>query len=476
MVDWRRPGRRVWHWLDQRVGLDAIWKKAGLHPVPPETASNRYGWLFVLGFVTLALFLLQILTGVALVSRYIPSTASAYQSVEVITHEGWSGRLIRGMHWWGASLMIVFMVLHLIRVFLTGSYKFPREVNWITGVLLLVLVLAMGFTGQLLRWDQDGLWGVVVAAQYAGRVPLIGDAFQRFILAGDTVGGATLSRFFALHVIIMPLLILAIVGVHLALVLYHGISERPREGEPVDPATYKEKYEALLEREGKPYWPDAAWQEMLVAGLVIAGILALALFAGPRPLGAPPDPAHVPSHPRPDWFLMWYYSLLAIKPRGWEDATMVYLPIVAFLLLIALPFLRSRGERALSRRPAAVAVTVALAMALASLTVVGYRGPWVPDFETRPFTSQDLPGASTQVLEGAQIYYSFGCQYCHVAAGRGGPWGPDLTHVTHRLRTTTITERIVSGIGDMPPYRGRLTAEQLAALLAFLAAAPEIER
>jgi ubiquinol-cytochrome c reductase cytochrome b subunit len=466
---------RVRSWLNVRIGLDRIWEKVGKHPVPPETTSNGYGWLYVLGFVTLALFILQIVTGIALVSRYIPSTASAYQSVEVITTEGWSGRMIRGMHYWGASLMILFMLFHLFRVFLTGSYKFPREANWITGVLLLVLVLAMGFTGQLLRWDQDGLWGVVVAAQYAARVPLIGDAFQRFILAGDTVGGATLSRFFSLHVVIMPLLILALVGIHMGLVLYHGVSEKPRAGEPVDPATYQARYESMLEREGKPYWPDAAWQELVVVGAVVAGILALAYFAGPRPLGLPPDPAIVPTHPRPDWFLVWYYSLLAVKPRGFEDATMVYLPIVVFLLLVALPFARSTGERALSKRPVAVAVAVAVALSLGSLTLVGYRGPWVPDFETRPFTQEDLRGAPPEVVAGAEVFHAMACQYCHRVAGRGGPWGPDLTQVTHRMRHTTITDRIVSGIGDMPAYRGRLTSEQLAALLAFLAAAPELE-
>jgi ubiquinol-cytochrome c reductase cytochrome b subunit len=468
--------RRVREWLNDRLGLDRIWQKAGKHPVPPEAASNGYGWLYVLGFVTLSLFLLQILTGIALVSRYIPSTDAAYESVATITREGWSGRMIRGMHYWGASLMILFMVLHLARVFLTGAYKFPREANWITGVLLMGLVLAMGFTGQLLRWDQDGLWGVVVAAQYAARVPLIGDAFQRFILAGDTGGGATLSRFFSLHVVIMPLLILGLVGVHLALVLYHGVSEKPRRGEAVDPATYRERYHARLEREGRPYWPDAAWQELVVAGGVVAGVLALAAFVGPRTLGLPPDPTVVPTHPRPDWFLVWYYSLLAVKPRGWEDATMVYLPIVAFLLLIALPFLRSTGERALSRRPAAVAIAVGVALALGSLTVVGYRGPWVPDFQTRPFTAEELPAAEPEVVVGARVFYDMGCQYCHVVAGRGGPWGPELTHVAQRMRHTTITDRIVSGIGDMPAYRGRLTSEELAAIMAFLRAAPELGR
>jgi ubiquinol-cytochrome c reductase cytochrome b subunit len=469
-------GRRIRDWFNSRLGLDKIWQKAGKHPVPPEATSKRYGWLYVLGFVTLALFLLQIVTGIALVSRYIPSTGAAYQSVEIITSEGWSGRMIRGMHYWGASLMILFMALHLARVFLTGSYKFPREANWLTGVLLLVLVLAMGFTGQLLRWDQDGLWGVVVAAQYAARVPLVGDAFQRFILAGDTVGGATLSRFFALHVVIMPLLILAIVGVHLALVLYHGVSEKPRKGVAVDPATYRQHYDQRLKDVGRPYWPDAAWQELVAVAVVVAGVLALAAFAGPRPLGLPPDPTLVPSHPRPDWFLVWYYALLAVKPRGWEDATMVYLPIVAFLLLVALPFARSKGERALAHRPVAVAVAVTVALALGSLTVLGYRGPWVPDFETEPFAENELPADRPLVAQGAEVFHAMGCQFCHAVAGRGGPWGPDLTRVAYRMRHTTITDRIISGIGEMPAYRGRLTTGELEAILAFLAAAPEIER
>lgn len=467
---------RIGSWLNDRLGLDRLWEKGAKHPVPEETASRGYGWLYVLGFVTLALFLLQIVTGIALVSRYIPSTAAAYQSVETVTREGWSGPMIRGMHYWGASLMILFMVLHLARVFLTGSYKFPREANWLTGVLLLVLVLAMGFTGQLLRWDQDGLWGVVVAAQYAARVPLVGDAFQRFILAGETVGGATLSRFFVLHVVLMPLLILAGVGVHLGLVLYHGISEKPRKGEPVDPSTYRETYQRRLRETGRPYWPDAAWQETVAVGVVVAGVLALAYFAGPRPLGLPPDPSIVPTHPRPDWFLVWYYALLAVKPRGWEDATMVYLPILAFLALVALPFLRSKGERALSRRPTAAIVALIIALALGSLTVLGYRGSWVPDFETEPFTGHDLPDASPQALDGAQIFFTMGCQYCHEVAGRGGGWGPELTNVTRRMSLTTITDRIVSGIGEMPSYRGRLSPEQLAALLAFLQAAPELSR
>lgn len=468
-------GRSVWRWLDERIAIGALWRHVVKHEVPPETASNRYGWLYVLGFITLGVFLLQLLTGAALLTRYIPATESAYQSVRVITEEGWSGRMIRGMHWWGATAMIVFMLLHLARVFLTGAYKFPREVNWLTGVLLLVLVLAMGFTGQLLRWDQDGLWGVVVASQYAERVPLIGHHLGRLILGGDTVGGATLSRFFSLHVLIMPLLILAIVGVHLALVQYHGIAEKPRAGDPVDPQTYKRRYREMLEREGRPYWPDAAWQEVAAAAVVVLGILALALFVGPRAMGEPPDPAAIPAHPRPDWFLMWYYALLAVKPRGFEDATMVYLPIVAFVALVLLPFVRGKGERALSKRPSAVAITVALALGLGTLTILGYQGPWVPEFETRPLTAAELGDPGPEAMEGARVFYAKGCQYCHSVAGQGGAWGPDLTDANDRMRATTITDRILNGIGEMPPYRQKLTAEELAALLAFLAAAAELK-
>lgn len=470
-----RPGPRLWQWLDERIGIATLWRHGAKHKVPPETTSKLYGWLYVLGFVTLGVFVLQLLTGVALVTRYIPSTESAYQSVRILTEQGWSGRAIRAMHWWGASAMVVFLLLHTARVFLTGSYKYPREVTWLTGVLLLVLVIAMAFTGQLLRWDQDGLWGVVVASQYAGRVPLVGDLLKRLILAGDTVGGATLTRFFALHVIIMPLLILALVGVHLALVQFHGIAEKPRTDEPVTSAEYKRWYRDLLDREGRPFWPDAAWQELVAVAVVVAGILALAVFAGPRPIGAAPDPVAIPSHPRPDWFLMWYYALLAVKPRGFEDATMVYLPIAAFVVLVLLPFVRGVGERAISRRPAAVAVTVALTLGVGTLTLLGYKGPWVPDFETRPLSASELgPNPSDEAVGGAVVFHAEGCQYCHRVAGEGGSWGPDLTDARRRMGASTITDRILNGVGEMmPPYRQRLTAGELAAILAFLGAIAE---
>ena len=172
--------------------------------MPPRT-----GWMYVFGSATLFAFTIQVVTGIALATAYVSSAGQAFASLQWITDHAFLGHLLRGMHYFGASAMVLLVGIHMIRTFLTGSYKFPRELNWVVGVVLLGLTILMGFTGQLLRWDQNGVWSTIVAAEQAGRVPVIGPWLARLLLGGQTVGGATLSRFFAYHVFFIPAMIFA---------------------------------------------------------------------------------------------------------------------------------------------------------------------------------------------------------------------------------------------------------------------------
>jgi ubiquinol-cytochrome c reductase cytochrome b subunit len=449
--------------FEDRTGL-LTWFRAVLeHPVPPRT-----GWWYAFGSATFLAFMLQVVTGVALATAYVPSASDAYASLRFITEQALMGRFLRGMHSFGASAMVVLIGVHVARVYLMGAFKFPRELNWLTGALLLLLTLALAFTGQLLRWDQNAVWSVIVAAAQAGRMPLVGPDVARFVLAGNTVGGATLSRFFAFHVFFIPALVFLLVGLHLMLVLRHGISERPKVGDPVDKATYRAKYEALLKREGVPFWPDAAWRDVVFGASVVAVVAVLALAVGPPELGKPPDPSILQADPRPDWYFLWYFAVLALTPTQLENVVIVLGPLVFGAILLFVPFFNT-GERSVRRRPWAAIIVFLIVSTIGIFWVAGERAPWSPDFAAKPLPTAVIRDTRPEVVEGAGLFYDKGCEFCHAISGYGGARGPDLTFVATRMSPLEMVGRITNGGPNMPAFASTLTPEEIQAIVAFLA-------
>jgi ubiquinol-cytochrome c reductase cytochrome b subunit len=455
--------KKLLQWLEDRTGLAETIGPMMRHLVPHDAR-----WWYVFGSATMCAFMIQVVSGIALAFAYIPSTNDAYSTLRFITNEAPFGQFLRGLHYYGASAMVLMVGLHMAQVFLFGSYKFPRELNWATGVLLLGFTLVMGFTGQLLRWDQTAVWSVVVAAEQAGRVPLIGHWLAHFTLGGDTVGGATLNRFFVIHVFIMPALIFAFVGLHLLLVLRHGISEPPTPGKPVDPKTYRQEYKELMEKTGKPFWPDAAWRDVVFAVAMIVVMALLALIFGPPELGRAPDPSLIDANPRPDWYLLWYFAVLALLPHGTEEYFMVFGPLLAGIALIALPFICFRGERSVRRRPWSVASVILTLIMIATLWVAGAKSKWSPNFDIKPLPEQVVGAASGPVAEGARLFYSKGCLNCHLIGEFGGRRGPDLTAIGSLLTKDQIILRIANGGVNMPAFASALTRTEMDGLTAFL--------
>src|SRR6202451_1118532 len=211
--------KALYTWFDNRLQLGEPIKEMALHPVPHKTAS----WWYVFGSASFVLLLLQIATGILLALVYVPSAGEAWNSLQVLNQQLPLGWFLRAMHGWGSNFMVAVVLIHMAQVFLWGAYKFPRELTWILGVFLLLMTLGMAFTGQVMRFDQDAYWGLGFGASIASVVPIVGPALVKLMLGGPIIAGATLSRFFAFHVFVIPGLLIGFVGLHLLLVLYIGI-------------------------------------------------------------------------------------------------------------------------------------------------------------------------------------------------------------------------------------------------------------
>jgi quinol---cytochrome c reductase cytochrome b subunit, bacillus type len=209
-------------WLDERTGISPFLRGFMYRKVPKGT-----NWFYTLGSATMFAFLSQAVTGVFLAMYYDPSSTRAYESASHITNDVFLGELVRGMHRWGATAMIILIFLHMARTFFFGAYKYPRELNWIIGVVLLVLTLAMGLTGYLLPFDQRSYWATIVAVNINASAPLMGPYLADFLRAGSEFGATTISRFYAIHMLLIPGLIAALIGAHLYLVAKLGTTAPP---------------------------------------------------------------------------------------------------------------------------------------------------------------------------------------------------------------------------------------------------------
>src|SRR5262249_40853578 len=261
----------VGNWFDARLRVRATLLPMLEHPIP-RGAAGPMGWWYVFGSASMTLLLLQILTGIGLALVYVPSADRAYDSLLALNYDVTLGWFLRALHYYAGSGMVVLVLAHATQVFLHGAYKYPRELTWVLGVLLLLCTLGMFFTGQIMRWDPDAYWGLAVGASMAGRVPVIGPWVVRAMLGGPVISGDTRSRFFALHVFVIPGALLFFLAVHLWLVLQRGISAPPVAGQPVDPKTYDEEYEKQL-KTGVPFLGDALLKDALFSALAVIAVV-----------------------------------------------------------------------------------------------------------------------------------------------------------------------------------------------------------
>ena len=459
--------KSIGDWLDARLQLGATIRETAEHSVPRETAS----WFYVFGSAAFVVFMLQIVTGIMLALIYVPSAGEAWNSLQTLNHSVTLGWFIRGLHGWGSDFMVAIVLIHMVQVFLFGAYKYPRELTWIVGVFLLLMTLGMAFTGQVLRFDQDAYWGLGIGASIASRVPLMGPPIVNLMLGGPIIAGATLSRFFALHVFVIPGLLIAFVAVHLLMVVKLGINEWPMPGRVVRKATYIKEYHELTKRDGIPFVPAAVWKDLVFSAFILLSVAACAVYFGPFGPSGPPNPTIIQTAPRPDFFFLWLYAVLSLLPPSMETPALLIGPVVVILGLLLLPFLFGEGEKSWRRRPVAVLTILLVAVALGTFTRLAGNAPWSPVMDAWsgiPIPAEFLHNRSALERQGALVFQVKQCHNCHSLDNQGGKRGPALDAVAVRLTQDQLIRQVIQGGGNMPAYGKNLSPAETTALVAFL--------
>jgi ubiquinol-cytochrome c reductase cytochrome b subunit len=454
-------------WLDARLQIGETIRETAEHSVPRDTAS----WFYVFGSAALVVFMLQIATGIMLALIYVPSAGQAWNSLQILNHSITLGWFIRGLHGWGSDFMVAIVLIHMVQVFLFGAYKYPRELTWMVGVLLLLVTLGMAFTGQVLRFDQDAYWGLGIGVSIASHVPLMGSWIVSLMLGGPIIAGATLTRFFALHVFVIPGLLIGFVAVHLLMVIKLGINEWPMPGRIVRKATYVKEYHELTKKDGIPFVPAAVWKDMFFSGAILLAVAACALYFGPFGPSGQPDPTIIQTAPRPDFFFLWLYAVLSFLPPSMETPAMLIGPVVVIGGLLLLPFIFGEGEKSWKRRPIAVLTILLVAVALGTLTHLATYTPWSPVMDawsSLPIPAEYLHNRSALERQGALVFQVKQCHNCHSLDHEGGKRGPALDTVALQLTDDQLIRQVIQGGGNMPAYGKNLSPAETTALVSFL--------
>jgi ubiquinol-cytochrome c reductase cytochrome b subunit len=392
--------------------------------------------------------------------------------LNVLNHQLTLGWFLRAMHGWGSNFMVAVVLIHMAQVFLFGAYKFPRELTWVLGVFLLLLTLGMAFTGQVLRFDQDAYWGLGIGASIASRVPFIGGTAVHMMLGGPIIAGATLSRFFAFHVFVIPGMLLAFACLHVWMVVKLGINEWPMPGRVVRRSTYLTEYHELTKKDGRPFVPGAVWKDAFFSAAILAAVAVCAAVLGPYGPGGQPDPTIIQTAPKPDFFFLWLYAVLSYLPPSLETPFLLIAPVLGIAGLVALPFYAGEGEKSWHKRPIAILMLTTIALAWGVLTHLGTFTPWSPKMNSwsggPPVPVRYTHDASPLQRQGAIVFQSKQCRNCHSITGIGGMRGPALDLVATRLTEDQLIRQVLQGGGNMPAYGKNLSPPETTALVKFL--------
>lgn len=303
------------------------------------------------------------------------------------------------------------------------------------------------------------------------RVPIVGPWAVQLMLGGPIIAGATLSRFFTLHVFVIPGTLIGLVCLHLLMVLKLGINEWPMPGRIVKRETYFREYHALTEKEGEPFVPYAIWKDLFFSAFILLAVAACAFYFGPFGPSGRPDPTIIQTSPRPDVFFLWLFALLSLLPPSLETPALLIGPVVVIIGLLLLPFLSGEGEKSWRRRPIAVLTLMLTAIALGTLTHLADYAPWSPHMNAwsgAPVPPQFVRGTTALERQGALVFQAKQCRNCHSLGERGGQRGPALDNVAVRLTEDQLIRQVIQGGGNMPAYGKNLSPAETTALVAFL--------